>query len=71
MKYTLLLRLLFIFSTSFRPPETYVFICGSAGAKKYHYKETCRGLSSCSHEVLKTTQKKAQGLGLTLCGWED
>lgn len=69
MKYTLLL--LFVFCTSFSSIETNVFICGSSGAKKYHYKENCRGLSSCSHGVVKTSLKQAQGLGLTLCGWED
>ncbi|MFH6994204.1 hypothetical protein [Flavobacterium sp. FlaQc-48] len=71
MKYSLPVLVLFVFSTSFCPPETSVFICGSAGAKKYHYKETCRGLSGCRSEVAKTSLKKAQGLGLTLCGWED
>lgn len=69
MKYTLFL--LFIFLTSFKPPETSVYICGSTGAKKYHFKETCRGLSSCSHGTVKTSIKQAKGLGLTLCGWED
>ena len=69
MKYTLLL--LFIFCTSFRPVEDNVFICGPTGAKKYHYNENCRGLSSCSHGTVKTTLKQAKGLGLTLCGWED
>ncbi|MFH7017602.1 hypothetical protein [Flavobacterium sp. FlaQc-47] len=69
MKYILIL--LFIVFTSFDLPETSVYICGSTGAKKYHYKETCRGLSSCSHETVKTSLKQAQGLGLTLCGWED
>lgn len=69
MKYTLLL--LFIFLTSLKPPETSVYICGSTGAKKYHFKETCRGLSSCNHGTVKTSIKQAKGLGLTLCGWED
>lgn len=69
MKYTLLL--LFIFYTSFYPVEDNVFICGPTGAKKYHYNENCRGLSSCSHGTVKTTLKQAKGLGLTLCGWED
>ena len=40
-------------------------------AKKYHFNENCRGLSSCSHGVVKKTLKQAQGLRLTLCGWED
>jgi len=69
MKYILLL--LIIFCTSFRPPEANVFICGSTGAKKYHYNENCRGLGSCRHGVVKTPLKQAQSLGLTLCGWED
>ncbi|MBS7254540.1 hypothetical protein [Flavobacterium branchiicola] len=69
MKYTLLL--LFVLLTSFRPPESNVFICGPSGAKKYHYNENCRGLSACRHEVVKTSLKQAQGYGLTLCGWED
>ncbi|MFH7005220.1 hypothetical protein [Flavobacterium bizetiae] len=69
MKYTLFL--LFLFLTSFKPPETSVYICGSTGAKKYHFKETCRGLSSCNHGTVKTSIKQAKGLGLTLCGWED
>lgn len=69
MKYALLL--LFVFVTSFCPTETNVFVCGSSGSKKYHLKENCRGLSSCKQEVVKTTLKKAQGYGLTLCGWED
>ncbi|ABQ07855.1 MULTISPECIES: hypothetical protein [Flavobacterium] len=69
MKYTLLL--LFVFTVSFTPPPASVFICGSTGAKKYHLKENCRGLSSCRSEIVKTSLKQAQGLGLTLCGWED
>lgn len=69
MKYTLLL--FFVFLTSFRPSESSVYICGSTGAKKYHLKETCRGLSSCRSETVKISLKKTQGYGLTLCGWED
>jgi hypothetical protein len=69
MKYTILL--LFVFMASFRTPETSVYICGTTGAKKYHLKENCRGLSSCRSETVKTSLKKAQGLGLSLCGWED
>jgi len=69
MKYTFII--LFVFTTSFRVPETNVYICGPTGAKKYHYNESCRGLRSCSHGTVKTSLKKAQGFGLTLCGWED
>ncbi|MFC0780418.1 hypothetical protein ACE01P_20050 [Flavobacterium sp. HJSW_4] len=69
MKYTLLV--VFVFCTSFSSPENNIFICGPRGAKKYHYNENCRGLSSCSHGITKTTLKEAQSYGLTLCGWED
>ncbi|KAF2517196.1 hypothetical protein [Flavobacterium foetidum] len=70
MKHTLILLILF-FLTSFRPQEKKVYLCGSSGAKKYHLKETCRGLSSCRSEIVKTSLKQAQGYGLTLCAWED
>jgi hypothetical protein len=51
--------------------KTEVYICGTKGAKKYHYSEHCRGLNACKHEITKTTRSKAEELGLTLCGWED
>ena len=67
-----LLSLLLLFVlTSFSVLETNVYICGSSGAKKYHYKNNCRGLSACKHEIVKTTKKNAESLGLSLCGWED
>lgn len=69
MKYILLLP--FIFFISFQPQEKKVFVCGATGAKKYHYNENCRGLKSCSHEIVKMPVSKAQNYGLTLCGWED
>jgi hypothetical protein len=48
-----------------------VYVCKSAGAKKYHYKQTCRGLSGCKHEVVKMDKSDAENRGLGLCGWED
>ena len=48
-----------------------VYMCKSKGAKKYHYKETCRGLNNCKHEVVKIEKKDAENRGLGLCGWED
>lgn len=56
---------------SFKTEDTKVFICGNKGAKKYHYKEDCRGLSNCKHDVKKVSISEAKGYGLTLCGWED
>lgn len=52
-------------------PETSVYLCNSSGGKKYHYKENCRGLSNCKHEIIKVTLQEAQKRGKTLCGYED
>lgn len=57
--------------TSFTPLQKEVFICSSAGAKKYHYSKNCRGLSPCKHEIKNILKSDAQNKGLTLCGWED
>jgi len=48
-----------------------VYICNSTTAKKYHYKENCRGLSSCKKEIKEISLETAKELGRTLCGWED
>ncbi len=67
-----LLVLIFLFTlTSFQSMETQVYLCGTTGGKKYHYKENCRGLNACKHEIVKVSLKEAQEYGLTLCGWED
>lgn len=52
-------------------PAASVYVCKSAGAKKYHYKNTCRGLSNCKHEIVKMEKGAAENRGLGLCGWED
>ncbi|MBF6642144.1 hypothetical protein IVB69_11685 [Flavobacterium sp. J49] len=65
------LLLVFITLTSFVDTADNVYICNSKGAKKYHLKEFCRGLSACKHEVIKVTLKEAKEKGLDLCGWED
>jgi hypothetical protein len=62
---------LFIVLSSFCHVETKVYICGPTGAKKYHYKEHCRGLTACRHVLTLVPLSQAQGYGLTLCGWED
>lgn len=56
---------------SFISDKESVYICGKTGASRYHYSQSCRGLRSCEHEIVKTTRKKAESIGLTLCGWED
>lgn len=71
MKKILPLLLLLFFTTSVKPIESEVYICGSKGAKKYHFSKSCRGLSNCKHQVYKKSLKEAKSYGLTLCGWED
>lgn len=63
----LVIVLLFPFLISTSVVEE-VYICKSKNATKYHYKENCRGLSACKHEVVKTSLKSAKDIGLTLCG---
>lgn len=67
-------KLIFVFIFPFLSASSgaeEVYICKSKGASKYHYKENCRGLSACKHEVVKITLKSAKDKGLTICGWED
>jgi len=62
---------LFILFTSFNSIESDVYFCVSKGAKRYHYDKFCRGLSNCQHTIKKVSLSEAQGMGLSLCGWED
>jgi hypothetical protein len=59
------------FLTSFVSPTTYVYLCDSAGGKKYHFTESCRGLGNCKHRIVKVTLSEAKELGKSLCGWEE
>lgn len=49
---------------------TIVYLCDSAGGKKFHYKANCRGLGNCSHRIIKVTLEEAKKRGKTVCGWE-
>lgn len=52
--------------------ETYVYLCNSTSAKKYHYVKSCRGLNACKHEIRKVSLSDAKYVyKRTLCGWED
>lgn len=66
----LLLSLALLF-TPFDTSKSEVYICVSKGAKKYHYDKSCKGLSNCNHTIKKVSLSEAQGIGLSLCGWED
>lgn len=61
----------FLVFTFFSFTSNDVYICQSKGATKYHYKETCRGLNACKHDVVKKSVADAKAMGLILCGWED
>lgn len=67
----LFLIILFFLTKTTCTKSTTVYICNSSGAKKYHLKENCKGLSTCQHKILKITLEKAKADGKTLCGWED
>ena len=47
-----------------------VYICGGAKGKKYHLRSDCRGLSHCTHQVIKMKLSDAEKEGRTLCGFE-
>lgn len=51
--------------------DTDVFICKGPGSKRYHYKENCRGLKSCSTKIYEVSLSEGKELKRTLCGWED
>lgn len=63
--------LIFTSLFAFTEVDTDVYICNSKSSKKYHFKETCRGLNACKHEIIKISLKEAKEKGLEICGWED
>jgi len=69
MKIAIIFVFIVFFTTSTEDKD--VYLCGPNGAKKYHFSETCRGLSNCKHEITKKKLSEAKNLGLTICGWED
>lgn len=61
------------FSTSEQPSTPQaggtVYICTGPQSKRYHCDRYCRGLSSCSKEVIAVSLEKAKRMGRTPCGW--
>jgi hypothetical protein len=53
-----------------RDSATTVYICSGAKGKKYHLRADCRGLSHCTHRLVKMKLQDAQKEGRTLCGFE-
>lgn len=50
--------------------DAVVFVCKSAGAKRYHFKNNCRGLKRCKYQIEQSSLANAENIGLTLCGYE-
>lgn len=71
MKAAFLLLILIRIFLSVSSEEATVYICNSSGAKKYHYKKHCRGLSNCKAPIKQVSLTDAKKRGRTLCGWED
>jgi hypothetical protein len=66
----LFLMLLLVLTETACTDTTTVYLCDSPGGKKYHYSDHCRGLSNCSHRLIKTTVDEAKKRGKTVCLWE-
>ncbi len=64
------LPLLLLFVLNGCTSSTNVYVCDSQNARKYHLKADCRGLSNCSHRIVKVTLEEAKESGKTLCNWE-
>ncbi len=67
----LLVAILFIQITAFIPSGQTVYICKGPESKRYHFSANCRGLSNCSTRIYEVPLEEAEGLGRTICGWED
>ena len=65
-----LLVFLLLFVDTVHHSSTMVYICSGAKGKKYHLRADCRGLSHCSHRVVKMKLSDAEKEGWTLCGFE-
>ncbi len=52
-------------------PNPDVYICRGPLSKRYHHHPQCRGLRRCSTPVDSVPIDDAEGLGRTICGFED
>ena len=49
--------------------EQTVYICTGPQSKRFHKTSHCRGLNSCSGDILAVSLSKAKSLGRTPCKW--
>lgn len=74
LKITVLLflsLLIFLSCSSYEVGRGYVYVCNGSKSYAYHYNPHCRGLSKCSTDLEKITEKEAIERGRRLCGFED
>lgn len=65
-----LLLFVVLFLGTVQNSSTTAYICSGAKGKKYHLRSDCRGLSHCTHQVVKMKLSDAEKEGRTLCGFE-
>lgn len=46
-----------------------VYVCTGPQSKRYHCTPRCKGLHSCSKQVIAVSLSKARSMGRTPCGW--
>lgn len=46
-----------------------VYICTGPKSKRYHCDQYCKGLRSCSKDVIAVSLEKARKMGRTPCKW--
>jgi 5-bromo-4-chloroindolyl phosphate hydrolysis protein len=51
-------------------PKVKVYICNSAQSKRYHLKNTCHGLSNCTHRIVTMSLEEAKKRKFELCKYE-
>ena len=49
--------------------EQTVYMCTGPQSKRFHKISQCRGLNSCSGDILEITISKAKSMGRTPCKW--
>lgn len=51
----------------YEPDEDCVYVCTGEHAKRYHAVSDCKGLTSCSEEIIEMTIEDAEGEDKTPC----
>ncbi|HUH73299.1 MAG TPA: hypothetical protein VLZ75_02720 [Chitinophagales bacterium] len=59
-----------LFMTSANSQSDRVYICTGPQSIKYHYSSKCRGLNSCSKDVIAVSLTEARSKGRTFCRLE-